>query len=131
MTNLVVLSGNLGKDPEERKTTTGTTVVSLSLATKDGYGDKEKTNWHYVTVFGKVAENCAKYLSKGSKVLVQGRIDYSNYEKNGATVYKTDIIADKVEFLDNKGDKSNTGEVLNATPSNEVMDDFLNDSVPF
>lgn len=99
--NQVILIGRLGKDPEmgekgEFK------WANFSLATNDRSGKEELTNWHNVTVFEKTAENCAKYLSKGSLCAVTGSIRYEQYEKDGQTKYMTKIIGNRVEFLDSK-----------------------------
>jgi single-strand DNA-binding protein len=108
--NKVMLIGNLGRDPEIRYSQQGLAVVKLAVATSDEWTDKnsgqkqEKTEWHRVVVFGKQGENCEKYLSKGSKVYVEGRLQTSSYEKEGQTHYSTDIIASTVQFLSGKGD---------------------------
>ena len=100
--NRVVITGRLGKDLDLRYTKAGKAVIELSVAVTDGY-DREKTHWISVTVWGKTAENCAEYLAKGSSVGVDGRLNTRNYEnKNGQKVYVTEVVADRVEFLDNK-----------------------------
>ena len=101
--NRIFLSGNLCADPE-LKTTQGEAVYTrFRVATNDGWGDKQKTNFHTIVAWNKTAENVCKYLSKGSKVLVEGRIEYSEFEdKEGVKRYKTDIVASGVEFLDSK-----------------------------
>lgn len=100
--NQVFLLGNLGADPELRAAGEGS-VLKLRLATTETWLDKEKnkkekTEWHQVKVFGKRGESLAKYLHKGSKILVQGRLEYSQYEKDGQKKYSTDIIAQEVSF---------------------------------
>ncbi|MFH1153723.1 MAG: single-stranded DNA-binding protein [Pseudomonadota bacterium] len=108
--NKVMIIGNLGRDPEIRYSQQGLAVVKLAVATSDEWTDKnsgqkqEKTEWHRVVVFGKQGENCEKFLSKGSKVYVEGRLQTSSYEKEGQTHYSTDIIAANVMFLSGKGD---------------------------
>lgn len=102
--NKAILIGNLGRDPEIRYSQQGTAVVNFSIATSEQWTDKqgqkqEKTEWHNIVVFGKMAENCGKYLSKGSKVYVEGRIETSSYEKEGQTHYMTKIVASTVQFL--------------------------------
>ncbi len=98
--NSVFIVGNLGKDPEVRQLGTGTTVCSFSVATTyAGKNGAEKTSWHNVQAWEKTGENCAKYLKKGSKVCVEGRIDYSESEKDGKKTYFTNIVANKVTFL--------------------------------
>ena len=108
MLNKVHLIGNLGADPETRTTGGGMVVASLRLATsrrvKKGDNWEEETEWHKVTVFGKTAENCAKYLKKGRQVFVEGRIHYSKYkDKDGNERYGVEVVADDVKFLGGKG----------------------------
>ena len=98
--NIVLISGNLGRDPESRFTTSGKKVVNFSIAVNDGYGENKKTYWFDVVTWEKTADSVEEYLSKGSKVLVEGRLQVRTYEKDGKTVYKTEIIAYRVEFLD-------------------------------
>ncbi len=101
--NKVVLTGRLGQDVELRHTTTGKAVATFSLAVTDNY-NREVTHWLNIVTWGKSAENCSAYLSKGSLVGVEGRIQTRNYEnKEGRKVYVTEIVADRVEFLDSKG----------------------------
>lgn len=94
--------GNLTKEPE-LKYTTGTepmAVCNMTVAVNDGYGDKKRTSFIDVVVFGKVAENCEKYLNKGSKVGVSGRIQTDVFERKDGTKQKTfQVVADKVEFI--------------------------------
>jgi single-strand DNA-binding protein len=112
--NSVVLIGRLTRDPELRFIpATGMAVANFTLAVdKDLFGDKKQeainqgkptADFIYITVFGKIAENCANYLRKGSKCCVQGRIITNNYVDNqGVKQYKTGVTADRVEFLDSK-----------------------------
>ncbi len=101
--NKAILTGRLGKDVELRYTPNGKAVATFSLAVTDSF-NREVTHWLNVVVWGKSAENCANYLSKGSLVGVDGRIQTRNYEnKEGRKVYVTEIVADRVEFLDSKG----------------------------
>ena len=99
--NSVCLIGNLTKDPDVRYSTGSnqTAVGRFSIAVDDGYGEKKKTSYINIVVFGKQAENCERFLYKGSKVAVQGRIQTGSYEKEGRKIYTTDVIADQVEFL--------------------------------
>lgn len=106
--NKVFLIGNLGADPELRDAN-GTPVTNMRIATSKKYtkknGEKvDETQWHRITVFGAQAEPCAKYLSKGRQVAVEGEIQYREYEQDGAKKFSTDIIASHVEFLKG-GDK--------------------------
>lgn len=99
--NSVTLIGNLTKDPELRILTgeNQTAMCRFTLAVNDGYGEKQKTSFIPIVVFGKQAENCEKYLSKGSKAGVTGRIQTGSYEKEGQKIYTTDVIANSVDFL--------------------------------
>ena len=100
--NSVALVGRLTRDPELRYTAgTQMAVAKFTVAIDDGFGEKKRTNFIPVTVFGKTAENCEKYLAKGRLVGVQGKIQTGSYtNKDGATVYTTDVVADRVEFLE-------------------------------
>ncbi len=103
--NKVVLCGRLGTDPESRFTPAGKMVANFPLATNHTYlnsdGERqESTEWHRITVWGRLAEVCSQYLTKGRQVLVEGRIQYSKSEKpEGEARYFTNIIATSVEFL--------------------------------
>lgn len=107
--NKVIIIGNLGRDPEIRYTQQGTAVVNLAVATSEQWTDKtsgerqEKTEWHRIVIFGRMAENCEKYLSKGRQVYVEGRLQTRSYEKEGQTHYNTEIVANTVQFLGGKG----------------------------
>ncbi len=108
--NKVIIVGNLGRDPEIKYTQQGLAIVTLAVATSESWTDKqsgqkqEKTEWHRITVFGKLGENCERYLSKGRQVYVEGRLQTSTYEKEGQTHYSTQIIASTVQFLGGKKD---------------------------
>ncbi|MBF1135493.1 MAG: single-stranded DNA-binding protein [[Eubacterium] sulci] len=101
--NSVVLIGRLTRDPELRYTTSQMAVATFSLAIDRTVraGKERETDFPRVTVFGKQAENCEKYLAKGRMAAVQGRLQTGSYtNKDGATVYTTDVVADRVEFLE-------------------------------
>ena len=100
--NQVNLIGNLTRDVELRYSTAQKAIARFTIAVNDGYGDKQKTSFINIVVFDKQAENADKYLSKGSKVAVMGRIQTGSYEKDGHTVYTTDVIANNVEYLSTK-----------------------------
>ena len=104
--NNVNIIGNLTRDPEMRTTNNGTAVTSFNVAVNSGYGDKKSTAFIPITVWNKTAENCHKFLNKGSKVAVSGRIDTGNYEKEGKTIYTWEVVANNVEFLTVKSDTS-------------------------
>jgi single-strand DNA-binding protein len=101
--NVCILIGNLTKDPEIRYTADQMAIASFTLAIdRRVAADREKqTDFPRVTVFGKQAENCERYLAKGRKVAVQGQIRTGSYKnKEGATVYTTEVVADRVKFID-------------------------------
>lgn len=107
--NKVILIGNLGNTPEMRKTTTGSTVTNVSLATSETWKDKqtgqttEKTEWHRVIFFNRVAEIVAQYCQKGSKIYVEGRIQTRKWtDKDGQERYSTEIIANELQLLDSR-----------------------------
>lgn len=102
--NSVILIGNLTRDPELRYSTgqSQTAICRFTVAVNDGFGDKQRTSFIPIVVFGKAAENCDRFLKKGSKVCVNGKIQTGSYEKDGRTVYTTEVIANNyggVEFL--------------------------------
>jgi single-strand DNA-binding protein len=109
--NKVILIGNLGQDPDTRYTPNGNAVVNLSVATSEGYVDKqgqkvEKTEWHKVVMFGKVAEVAGQYLTKGSKVYIEGKNQTRKWtNKDGQDVYTTEVVVDingQMQMLDSK-----------------------------
>jgi len=115
--NKVMLIGNLGKDVELRYSANQTAISNLSVATSETIkvnGEKkDKTEWHTVVVFGKVAENCAKYLAKGRSVAIVGRLQTRKYQdKEGTDRYVTEIIADEVEFLGGKTQEKSARETV-------------------
>ena len=96
--NKVILIGNLGGDPETRYLPNGNAVTNLTLATSDSWRDKqtgqmqERTEWHRVTFFGKIAEIAGQYLRKGSKIYIEGRLQTREWEKDGVKRYTTEVI---------------------------------------
>lgn len=107
--NKVTLIGNVGKDPELRYTSTGVAVANFTLATneqwKDGDGNmQERTEWHTIVAWKRLAEICGEYLKKGKKVYIEGRLQYRNYDdKNGVKRYVTEVVAQSMIMLDSKG----------------------------
>ncbi len=101
--NKAMLYGNLTRDPELKALPSGQQVCSFSLATNRVYNDRdgkrqEATDYHNVVVFGKQGENCAKYLTKGSSTYVEGRLQTRSWDKDGVKQYRTEVIADRVQF---------------------------------
>lgn len=121
--NKVIVIGNLGADPELKQTQGGTPVCRLSVATTRTWKNnqtnerQQETEWHRVTVWGKTAEHCEKYLSKGRQVYVEGRLRTSSYEKDGQKHYSTEIVAEQVQFLGGRGD--NQGDENGGNNGNE------------
>jgi len=119
--NRVIVLGNLGSTPE-LKNASGTPVTNLSVATTDRWvkdGEKkEATEWHRVSVFGKSAENCAKYLQKGQQVLVEGRLQTRSYEVEGVKKFSTEIVASNVQFLGGKPSGDATAQSQPDAPAN-------------
>jgi len=119
--NKVILVGRAGKDPESRETSKGETVANLSLATSSGYGDKEKTDWHRVTFFGKVADTVVQYVRKGSEMYIEGRINYSKYtDANGVEKHSTDIVAYAMQL----GQKPSNSSAPSEKPNPAGVDDI-------
>ena len=110
MLNKVMIIGRLGADPEVRYVAGGQPVATLNVATDESYTDREgnkvkKTEWHRISVWGKTAENCHNYLSKGSLVYVEGSLQTRKWQdQQGQDRYSTDIRAQRVQFLDRKGE---------------------------
>ncbi|MFL5378517.1 MAG: single-stranded DNA-binding protein [Myxococcales bacterium] len=103
--NKVILVGNLGKDPEVRYTPGGQAVANFTIATNENWTDKsgqkqERTEWHRIVVWGKLAELCSEYLAKGRQVYVEGRLQTREWtNKEGAKQYTTEVVANQVVFL--------------------------------
>lgn len=118
--NKVILIGNLGSDPELRYTTGGTPVAELSIATNRRYkakdGDwKDEAEWHKVVVWGKQGENCKEYLAKGRTVYVEGYLKTTSWEgKDGVKRYKTEVVAEQVQFLGGRDGGSGGGSGRNS-----------------
>ncbi len=101
--NKAMIYGNLTRDPELKALPSGMNVCSFSLATNRVYNDRdgkrqEATDYHNVVVFGKQAENCAKYLFKGNSAFIEGRLQTRSWDKDGQKQYRTEVIADRVQF---------------------------------
>lgn len=106
--NKAIISGNLGKDPEIKYTQSGKAVCQLSVGVNSGWGDKKRTDWLPVIVWDKAAEACGNSLTKGSKVLVEGRIQTRSYDaSDGSKRYVTEIVANEVEFLSKRKEQGN------------------------
>lgn len=113
--NKVTLIGTLGRDPEVRYLPNGNAVANLSLATDESYNDKgtgqkvEQTEWHRLTVYGRLAEICQQYLKKGSRAYFEGKLRTREWEKDGVKRYTTEIICNEMMMLDSRGEGMGMG----------------------
>lgn len=134
--NKVILIGNLGADPELRYTSGGQAVADLRVATsrrwqgKDG-SQQEDTQWHRVVVWGKTAEQCKEYLSKGRQAYIEGRLQTRSWEdRDGNKRYTTEVVAQQVLFLGGRGGSGASSEP--PPPSDQSMpSDLGDDDIPF
>jgi single-strand DNA-binding protein len=107
--NKAILIGNLGRDPELRYTPSGAAVCTFSIATSEKWRDKqtnemkESTNWHNIVLWGKQAELAKQYLTKGSPVYIEGRIQTRSWDDNGVKKYITEIVGQRLQFLGRRG----------------------------
>jgi single-strand DNA-binding protein len=137
--NKVMLIGNLGKDPEVRFTTSGQAVAGFSLATSEKFKGKngeweERTEWHNITLWGKLAEIAGEYLSKGKTIYVEGRLQTRKWQdKSGNDRYTTEIVGDKMQMLSPKGEKSggDNSTVPKNSGSGYEEPPFQDDDIPF
>jgi len=110
--NKVILIGNLGRDPEVRYMPSGDALATLSIATTDTWKDKagekqERTEWHRVSMFGRLAEIAGEHLKKGSQIYIEGRIQTRKYtDKDGVEKYSTEIVANEMKMLGSRGGSS-------------------------
>ena len=113
--NKVILIGNLGQNPEIRYSPTGQAICNLNIATNEAWTDKngqkqEKTEWHRVVVFGKLAELCSQYLSKGRQAYIEGKLQTRSWQdKEGQTRYTTEVVAQTIQFLGGAGAGAGAG----------------------
>ena len=136
MVNKVILIGNLGKDPEVRYSQAGAAIASFNVATPETWkkqdGTKEElTEWHRIVAFGRLGEICGEYLSKGSKVFIEGRLQTRKWEdKDGNTKYTTEIVAREMKMLSPRGSSgdSSQSQQYNDQPFPEPV---MGDDVPF
>lgn len=148
--NKVILIGNLGADPEVRYSAAGSAVTNARLATTDQWRDKqsgeqqERTEWHRVVFFGRLAEVAGEYLKKGSKVFVEGRLQTRKWQgQDGQDRYTTEIVVNDMQMLDGRGDMGGSSSGGGSSASHEAssaapdesqatapVDDF-DDDIPF
>ena len=119
--NRVTLLGNLGADPEIKKTASGQSITLFSLATSNAWTNREgqrqeHTEWHRIVVWGKLAETCAEYLSKGKKAYIEGRLQTRSWEDDkGQKKYTTEVVAFQVLFLNGSPEKRTSSEASSYT----------------
>ncbi|NKB32594.1 MAG: single-stranded DNA-binding protein [Pseudomonadales bacterium] len=107
--NKVILVGNVGNDPEVRYMPNGNAVANISVATSDSWKDKntgdqqEKTEWHRVVFFNRLAEIVEQYVKKGSKLYIEGRLQTRSWEQDGVKRYTTEIVSNEMQMLDSRG----------------------------
>lgn len=144
--NKVILIGNLGKDPEVRYMPSGEAITNINIATTDTWKDKngekqERTEWHRIAFFGKLAEIAGEYLKKGNPVYVEGRLQTRKWQdKDGKDRYTTEIVAEKMQMLGSRGGGSDApyaGESASrsapASGAQKPAADFndFDDDIPF
>ncbi len=112
--NKAIISGNIGQDPEIRQTQSGTAILSFSVAVnervKDADGNwSDRANWVRCTLFGKRAESIANYLTKGTKVAIEGKLRWSQWEADGQKRSKVEVIVDEIEFMSRRDQQGGQG----------------------
>ena len=128
--NRATIVGNLTRSPEMKALPNGSNVTSVSLATNRVWNDKdgnkqEAVDYHNIIVFGKQAESVAKYLTKGSQALIEGRLQTRSYDKDGQKQYRTEIVADRVQF----GSKPSTPAVKPAASADTAVPDYPEEEI--
>ena len=142
--NKVILIGNLGRDPETRYAQGGTPVTNFSVATTESWRDRnsgdqqERTEWHNIVCFARLAEIAGEYLKKGSKVYIEGSLRTSSWEQEGQKRYRTEVIARDMQMLDSRGASSGPPTGFESgrpvtVPDNAptLSDDDFDDDIPF
>jgi single-strand DNA-binding protein len=141
--NKVIIIGNVGQDPEIKYTASGAPVVTVSIATSEIWRDKqtgenkEKTEWHRVVFFNKLAEIISQYIKKGSKLYVMGSLRTRKWEdKSGVEKYTTEVIANDIQMLDKKGDAEYASQEQNSYGENSLKSsgakktDIVSEQIP-
>lgn len=132
--NKAMVYGNLTRDPEMKALPSGMQVCSFSLATNRVYNDRdgkrqEATDYHNIVVFGKQAENTAKYLFKGNSAFVEGRMQTRSWEANGQKQYRTEIIADRVQFGPKGGGAATSGAAATDDSKAPAVPDYPEEEI--
>jgi len=138
--NKVMLIGNLGKDPELRHTPAGTAVATFSIATSERFKSKqtneweEKTEWHNIVLWSKLAETAGQYLAKGKTVYIEGRLQTRKWQdRDGNTRYTTEIVGDTMKMLSPKGEGARGGDSSYESSGGGSYEEppFQDDDIPF
>ena len=137
--NRVILLGGVGRDPELKVSPSGKQITRFTLATSESWqgrdGEKqEKTEWHHIVCFGKLADTVAKYVTKGKQVIVEGKLTYGEYEKDGVKKQSTDIVASSVTFVGGSSGEKRSSAPRNDTPAPDAPDGApggYEDDIPF
>lgn len=148
--NKAILIGNCGRDPETRALPSGAAVTNVSIATTEVWRDRdsgenrERTEWHNLTFYGRVAEIASQYLRKGSKIYVEGSLRTNSWEKDGVKHYRTEVIVDEMTMLDGRSSQGGGEPPRRAEPASpaeapkaaeppkaEPVDDNFEDDIPF
>jgi len=137
--NKAIIVGNLGSDPEIRATQDGKSVANISVATSESWKDKntgqkqERTEWHRVVLFGRLAEITGEYLKKGSKVYIEGQIRTRKWQdtQTGQDRYTTEIVGNELQMLDSRGDNSQAPIPARTQPQAAPAGESFDDDIPF
>lgn len=134
--NKVIIVGRLGQDPEVKTLNNGQQFAKMSIATSEKWTGKdgqsqERTEWHRVTVWGKLAEISGKYLSKGRQVYIEGKLQTDKYEKDGKTLYSTGIIGSSIQFLGDSGGQQNNQQGSGVQDFGPEPSFNTNEDIPF
>ena len=140
--NKVILIGNLGGDPEAKFMPSGGAVTNITVATSESWKDKtsgeqkEQTEWHKVVFFNRLAEIAGEYLSKGSKVYIEGSLRTRSWEQDGQKKYMTEIVASEMQMLDSRGESTQAARpeqkpAQKPAPQQAQGYDDFDDDIPF
>ena len=135
--NKVILIGNLGSDPEVKYTPSGAAVANFNIATNESWTGKdgkkeERTEWHRIVVWNKLAELCGEYLSKGRTVYIEGRLQTREWnDKDGNKRYTTEVVAQTLQFLGSAGERSSRPSAPGASSGMESSPIEIEDDIPF
>ena len=145
MINKVILVGNLGREPDIKFTGDGKAIANLAVATSESWKDKttgqkqEKTEWHRVVIFGRLADIAQKYLHKGSKVYIEGQLRTRKWDKNGVDQYTTEVVLSGfnsiLQMLNKVTEEPSQEEAEEKPPEEKIKpvdtDDFEDEDIPF